>query len=177
GRGGVRGLFWRPAGELRTCAVGRRALSRHERVGPRQSDLARLYRDRALRTESYNLSHGGARRVYAATVSPGYDDSRLGRDTSSVIDRANGAFYDTQWRAAVSAGPDWMLITSWNEFWENTHIEPSVRYQKQYQVRTRMWSELFHSISPPDARRAQAVSADPLGRQPAILVGGANSPR
>jgi hypothetical protein len=91
--------------------------------------------------------------VYAATVSPGYDDSRLGRNTSSVIDRGDGAFYDTQWRAAVSAAPDWVLITSWNEFFENTHVEPSVRYQRQYQVRTRTWSDLFRSTAAADAGR------------------------
>jgi hypothetical protein len=118
-----------------------------------QSDLEGIYADQALRTQSYNLSHGGARRVYAAPVSPGYDDSRLGRNTSSVIDRANGAFYDTQWKAAVAAAPDWVLITSWNEFFENTHVEPSVRYQRQYQVRTRTWSDLFRSTSAADAGR------------------------
>jgi hypothetical protein len=123
---------------------------RYATAGIPQSDLERVYGDQALRTESYNLSHGGARRAYAATVSPGYDDSRLGRDTSYVVDRANGSLYDAQWRAAVSAASDWILITSWNEFWENTHVEPSVRYQRQYQVRTRTWSALFHTTLRPN---------------------------
>jgi hypothetical protein len=76
-------------------------------------------------------------------VSPGYDDSVLGRDTTLVVDRANGAFYVAQWQAAVAAQPDWILVTSWNEFWENTHIEPSVRYGRRYQDRTRTWSSWF----------------------------------
>jgi hypothetical protein len=108
-----------------------------------QPDLERFYRDQTLRTQSYNLAHGGERRVYAAAVSPGYDDSLLGRDATLVVDRANGARYDAQWRAALAAQPDWTLVTSWNEFWENTHIEPSMLYGRRYQARTRTWSELF----------------------------------
>jgi hypothetical protein len=114
-----------------------------------QPDLERFDSDQALRTQSYNLSSGGKRRVGAATVSPGYDDSLLGRETTFVVDRANGALYDAQWRAAVAARPDWILVTSWNEFWENTHIEPSVRYGRGYQSRTRTWSKLFRLLDGP----------------------------
>ena len=109
-----------------------------------QPDFERFYSDQALRTQSYNLSYGGERRVDAATVSPGYDDSRLDRERTFVVDRANGARYEAQWQAAVAAQPDWILVTSWNEFWENTHIEPSVLYDRRYPGRTRAWSELFH---------------------------------
>ena len=76
-------------------------------------------------------------------MSPGYDDSRLDRETTLVVGRANGGLYDAQWQAAVAAQPDWILVTSWNEFWENTHIEPSVLFGRRYQVRTRAWSEFF----------------------------------
>jgi hypothetical protein len=105
--------------------------------------LERFYVDQALGTQSYNLLHGGERRVDAATVSPGYDDSRLDRPSSSVVDRANGSLYDARWRAAMAAQPDWMLVTSWNEFWENTHIEPSRLHGRRYANRTRTLSELF----------------------------------
>jgi hypothetical protein len=77
-------------------------------------------------------------------VSPGYDESRLGRQSARVIDRAQGALYNAQWQAAVAAHPDWILVTSWNEFWENTHIEPSVRFGHRYQNLTLSWSRLFH---------------------------------
>ncbi len=115
-------------------------------AGIPRPDLERFYTDQALRTQSYNLSYPGVRRVAAATVSPGYDDSVLGRDTTLVVDRANGAFYVAQWQAAVAAQPDWILVTSWNEFWENTHIEPSVRYGRRYQDRTRTWSSWFRRL-------------------------------
>jgi len=112
-------------------------------VGVPQAALERFYADQALRTQSYNLLSGGERRVDAATVSPGYDDSLLNRDTAMVVDRVSGGFFESQWSAAVAARPDWILVTSWNEFWENTHIEPSVRYGRQYQLRTRAWSNVF----------------------------------
>ena len=115
-------------------------------------DLERFYSDQALRTQSFSLVHGGERRVDAATVSPGYDDSRLDRETAHVADRANGALYEARWQAAVAAQPDWILVTSWNEFWENTHIEPSVLYERRYQGRTRIWSELFRRQRLDDSR-------------------------
>jgi hypothetical protein len=49
----------------------------------------------------------------------------------------------------MAAQPDWILVTSWNEFWENTHIEPSVFYGRRYQSRTRTWSELFRLLDGP----------------------------
>ena len=106
-------------------------------------DLERFYSDQALRTQSYSLLYGGERRVDAATVSPGYDDSHLDRTMPYVVDRANGALYEARWKAAVAAQPDWMLVTSWNEFWENTHIEPSRLYGRRYSSRTRTWSDVF----------------------------------
>jgi hypothetical protein len=77
------------------------------------------------------------------TLSPGYDDSRLDRTTTYVVDRANGSLYEAEWRAAVAAQPDWVLVTSWNEFWENTHIEPSRLHGRRYANRTRSWSGVF----------------------------------
>jgi glycosyl hydrolase family 99 len=113
-------------------------------VGIPQVALEPFHRDQALRTQSFHLLSGGERRVYAATVSPGYDDTLLvDRETTFSVDRANGRYFDAQWSAAVAAQPDWIVVTSWNEFWENTHIEPSVRYGHQYQVLTRRWSTLF----------------------------------
>ena len=62
------------------------------------------------------------RRLVTATVSPGYDD-RLTRRPAFVRPRLGGATYrDDQ---AVAAGADWVLITSWNEWHEDSQIEPS----------------------------------------------------
>jgi glycoprotein endo-alpha-1,2-mannosidase len=60
-----------------------------------------------------------------ATVSPGYDDSKVpGRHNAVVPRGANGERYDQTWDAAVKADPDWILVTSWNEWFEGTSVEP-----------------------------------------------------
>jgi Glycosyl hydrolase family 99 len=108
-----------------------------------QGNLVDFYSRQALKTQSYHVAFGGERRVAAATVSPGYDDTLLDRTTTAVIDRRDGAFYDAQWEAAMSAAPDWILVTSWNEFFENTHVEPSELYGHSYVRRTRAWTDSF----------------------------------
>ena len=51
---------------------------------------------------------------------PGNDDTRTHRADSYVRDRRNGDFYRETWRAAFSTYPDWIIITSWNEWVEGT---------------------------------------------------------
>ncbi len=64
-----------------------------------------------------------------ASVTPGYDDRLLAdRPTHVVVDRADGGVYEAQWSAAIDMAADWVMVTSWNEWFENTEIEPSERY-------------------------------------------------
>jgi hypothetical protein len=85
----------------------------------------------------------GGRRIATATVMPGYDETRLGRDSRRVVDREGGEFYDRQWQAALATNPDWVVITSWNEWAENTQIEAGQRFGETYIWRTRFWSAAF----------------------------------
>lgn len=63
--------------------------------------------------------------ISMATVSPGYDDTRLRGGQNPVVGRgAAGERYEETWDAAVRADPDWILITSWNEWFEGTSVEP-----------------------------------------------------
>jgi len=68
---------------------------------------------------------GGERKIWAPAVMPGYDDDLLGRPGSWYLDRADGAAYGFTFQAAVESQADWIVITSFNEWWEHTHIEPS----------------------------------------------------
>jgi glycosyl hydrolase family 99 len=107
--------------------------------------LADFTRGESLRVRTFDLLRANdRRRVWVASVTPGFDDSRLvDRRTPRIVDRANGALYDDQWSKAIDSGADWIVVTSWNEWWENTHVEPSARYGRTYLERTRSWADVF----------------------------------
>jgi hypothetical protein len=72
------------------------------------------------------VATAGAHRIACVTIIPGYDDSKLGRPAPRPITaRHNGDTYRALWPEAVAANPDWILITSWNEWHEGSEIEPS----------------------------------------------------
>jgi len=111
--------------------------------------LADVVRAESLRVRTFDLlRQGDRRRVWVASVTPGFDDSHLvDRKTPRIVDRSNGAVYDDQWSKAVDTGADWIVVTSWNEWWENTEIEPSQRYGRAYLERTKFWAGVFKSSS------------------------------
>ncbi len=43
-----------------------------------------------------------------------------------------------------------MLITSWNEWWENTEIEPGQRFGDSYLGATRDWATRFRIAGGPE---------------------------
>jgi hypothetical protein len=45
-----------------------------------------------------------------------------------VTERWGGETYRALWQEAAAAHPDYVLITSWNEWHEGSEIEPSVEY-------------------------------------------------
>jgi hypothetical protein len=85
-------------------------------------------------------------RQWAATVIPGFDDRKI-RNPSFVVsrDHADGPTYDYFWRQALATMPDWILITSFNEWHEGSEIEPSVQYGNEFLARTRSWSNQVRS--------------------------------
>jgi hypothetical protein len=77
-------------------------------------------------------------KIFAATVQPGYDDHLLpDRGGGQVQARLDGDYYRSTFEAALAADPDWIFITSWNEWWETTQIEPSESYGDLYLQITR----------------------------------------
>ncbi len=85
----------------------------------------------------------GSEKIWIATVMPGNDDRKTHRPDSYVRDRENGEFYRQTWRAAFATNPDWIIITSWNEWVEGTMIEPSVTYGNLYLDITRQFAAQF----------------------------------
>lgn len=63
-----------------------------------------------------------------AAVCPGYDDRALGRDdeVTPVLSRADGALFREQLEEARAKNARYVLIYSWNEYFERTQIEPTV---------------------------------------------------
>jgi hypothetical protein len=77
-------------------------------------------------------------KIFAASVQPGYDDHLLpDRGGGQVQERLDGEYYRSTWEAAIAADPDWIFITTWNEWWESTQIEPSETYGDLYLQITR----------------------------------------
>lgn len=58
-------------------------------------------------------------------VNPGWDTEHLGRKTTPLA-RSKGSYYSAQWLHVLKHRPQNIIISSWNDFGEETAIEPSV---------------------------------------------------
>ncbi|QMV12967.1 glycosyltransferase [Vibrio spartinae] len=90
-------------------------------------------------TEAYNGSKKSKMKYKITTVSPGYDDSGMDDDIRNnnpyrVIDRKNGGTYQKgfDFILGLEDKPDMIMISTFNEFHENSHIEPSLENGNLY---------------------------------------------
>ena len=90
----------------------------------------------------------GSYRYWVATAMPGYNDTRTGRAHAFARGREDGAYYAQTWQAAIASNPDWVIVTSWNEWPEGTYIEPSQAYGDRYLQLTREWATRFKNGAP-----------------------------
>ena len=86
------------------------------------------------------LASSSAPKIWAATVQPGFDNHLSWGYQTPILDRENGALYRSTFDAAINSDPDWIFITTWNEWWEHTYIEPSQNYGDQYLQITQEYS-------------------------------------
>jgi len=84
-------------------------------------------------------------RIWCATAQPGYDDHLIPGRTTPILKRKNGDLYKQTLQAALDSDPDWIFITSWNEWWEHTYIEPSKKYGSLYLQITKQYAEQWKS--------------------------------
>ncbi|GAC1552168.1 MAG: hypothetical protein NVS2B2_02570 [Ktedonobacteraceae bacterium] len=95
--------------------------------------------------DAYNAANH-TYKIWAAGVIPGYNDTLVpGRTGTYIVPRNNGATYQQSWTAALSSQPDWVTITSFNEWFEGAMIEPSVTYGNQYLTLTQQYAKQLHS--------------------------------
>jgi hypothetical protein len=68
--------------------------------------------------------------LWVAPAAPGFDARLIGGTT--VVDRKDGETLQIQFNTASQSSPDAVGLISWNEFSENSHIEPSENYGNRY---------------------------------------------
>jgi len=68
--------------------------------------------------------------LWIAPAAPGFDARVLGG--TRVIERRNGQTLREELSAALRSAPDLIGLISWNEFSENSHVEPSEDFGERY---------------------------------------------
>ncbi len=143
-------------------------------------DVDHTLDDWSFRVRQYEHQQG-VDRLWVATVMPGYDDTGTTRSDAFAVDRRQGAYYQESWAAARDSHPDWVIITSFNEWVEGTMIEPSATYGNLYLDLTREQVALFKADQPvsdaqddesqPETKattEAQSTSEEPAQDGPSI---------
>ena len=125
------------------------------------------YQDKLVAMSDAVHQHGG---LWIPPAAPGFDARLIGG--GSVVERKNGDTFRTQINTAMASSPDALGIISWNEFSENSYIEPSKTYGTKY---LDILSEVNH-LPPPalgefDSSEPAAVYPTiPFARQTALGI-------
>jgi len=101
--------------------------------------------------------------LWIAPAAPGFDARLIGG--TMVVDRNNGDTFRTEINTAMASAPDVLGIISWNEFSENSYIEPSQKYGTQY------LDVLKQVLNTPGPKIAQFDSSIPDGIYSEVLPG------
>ncbi len=118
-------------------------------------------------SQAIHESHG----LWIAPASPGFDARLIGGKT--VVDRKNGQTLKSEVATALQSSPDMVGIISWNEFSENSHIEPS---QKNGDSALVTLANINH-LPPPqlgefDSSAPGQYGNDPLAGNKYLAIGG-----
>jgi hypothetical protein len=108
--------------------------------------------------------------IWIAPAAAGFDARLLGHST--VVDRQDGKMLERQLEASIRSFPDAIGLISWNEFSENSHVEPSRAYGDQsLQVLARLNKTNLAPISDFESSAPAGVDESPgVGRLLAILA-------
>ena len=85
------------------------------------------YPDYAGKLNEMSKAIHRAGKYWIAPFAPGFDARMVGG--TSFVPRRGGQTLRTEYATALRSSPDVLGLISWNEFSENTHVEPSVRYR------------------------------------------------
>jgi hypothetical protein len=103
----------------------------------------RKYEERlAAMAEAVHATGG----IWIPSAAPGFDARLVGG--TSVVDRLDGETLRQELQVAMGSSPDALGVISWNEFSENSQIEPSRRYGTRY---VEVLAELLGGAPPPES--------------------------
>ncbi len=115
-------------------------------------------------------------KISCITIIPGYDDTKI-RTPGINAERMDGETYRILWEQAIDANPDWVLITSWNEWHEGSEIEPSWEHSDKYIRITGEYAERFKKTKysevpepPPGVAPEKAQTLHKLYKDRAIAI-------
>lgn len=84
---------------------------------------------------------------FIATVQPGYDDSLIrGPEHKIVPHTDDGAYYQATWEFAINRQACAVVLTSFNEFYEGSYIEPSEKFGDKYLRWTKQFTEQYKGV-------------------------------
>lgn len=101
--------------------------------------------------------------LWIPPAAPGFDARLIGG--TSIVERKDGDTLRTQISNALSSSPDALGLISWNEFSENSYVEPSVAYGSKY---LQVLSEINHLPAP---QIGEFDSSEPAPANPASRSG------
>ncbi len=127
----------------------------------------------------YNSERGAMQNAggsfYIPTVHPGWNETKIaareGRpNPSGNRDRAGGQFLANSFNGAVASGANVILVGTWNEFIENSHIEPSQLYGSQSLDTLRPLIANWKGNAPAPVEEAVAESNAPAPGTPVVTA-------
>jgi len=101
--------------------------------------------------------------LWIAPAAPGFDARLIGG--TRVVDRDDGATLVTQLNTAFASSPDAVGIISWNEFSENSHIEPSCSHGARY---LQVIADFLGGTAPDDIAPCAIAMADQATATPSV---------
>jgi hypothetical protein len=102
-------------------------------------DVAKFYPQFNQQFINYCTQNPEEQKIWLADAIPGFNNTPVHKGLHgpttmelTIVDRQDGEYYRKNLQAAIDSGAPWIIITTWNEYLENTEIEPSELYGNTY---------------------------------------------